>query len=302
MTLILAGAAFIFIALAVDTSFYNSPATISWRQVLLKPVVTPVNNLFYNTSTINLAQHGLHPFYQHLVANLPQLLGPAFPLIFLYPRRTSRLYAAACGTFVLSCFPHQEARFLMPAVPLILSSVRLPRSKAILRAWIALWIAFNAAMGIFMGAYHQGGVVPAQMYLGRQHNVSSAFYWRTYNPPIWLLDGNATAIEVHNLMGTPVEDLTRQLIADAPCAGRTWKDRIGMQERNTVLAAPFSATELDKYTQGDASLELRLTEVWRHRQHLNLDDLDIPAEGVWGTLQRVIGRRGLVIWKVEKRC
>ena len=43
-------------------------------------------------------------------------------------------------------------------------------------------------------------------------------------------------------------------------------------------------------------------EIWRYHQHLNLDDLDIGKEGVWGTLGRVIGRRGLVVWKIRRLC
>lgn len=158
-------------------------------------------------------------------------------------------------------------------------------------------------MGVLMGSYHQGGVVPAQLYLGQQHNVTTAVYWKTYSPPVWLLDGNATAIQVHNLMGADPEDLTRHLLADAQCiGGQSWRLRAGVNEKTTVLAAPWSATFLDKYTEAGSGAELQLTEIWRYNKHLNLDDLDIPGEGIAGTLQRVVGRRGLVIWKVEKRC
>ena len=43
-------------------------------------------------------------------------------------------------------------------------------------------------------------------------------------------------------------------------------------------------------------------EIWRYGRHLNLDDLDIGEDGVWATLGRVVGRRGLVIWKVRRVC
>lgn len=43
-------------------------------------------------------------------------------------------------------------------------------------------------------------------------------------------------------------------------------------------------------------------EIWRYDQHLNLDDLDVGEEGVISTLKRVVGRRGLVIWKLRKIC
>src|SRR6202000_3078251 len=104
------------------------------------PLKTPFNNLLYKTQTSNLAAHGLHPHYQHLVANLPQLLGPALILVIAsaYPFNlrilkstftNNRLASAAMGTIFLSLIPHQEARFLLPTVPLILTSVRIPSSK-----------------------------------------------------------------------------------------------------------------------------------------------------------------------------
>jgi phosphatidylinositol glycan class Z len=42
--------------------------------------------------------------------------------------------------------------------------------------------------------------------------------------------------------------------------------------------------------------------VWRHRQHLNLDDLDFGDDGFWNTIKRVIGRRGLGAWRVTRNC
>jgi phosphatidylinositol glycan class Z len=39
-------------------------------------VITPLNNLLYNLNVDNLAQHGIHPRYTHLIINLPMLYGP----------------------------------------------------------------------------------------------------------------------------------------------------------------------------------------------------------------------------------
>ena len=38
-------------------------------------IITPLNNLLYNSSYDNLAQHGIHPYYTHILINLPQILG-----------------------------------------------------------------------------------------------------------------------------------------------------------------------------------------------------------------------------------
>ncbi|KAJ2748503.1 alpha 1,2 mannosyltransferase [Coemansia pectinata] len=69
------------------------------------------------------------------------------------------------GLALLSAAPHQEARFLLPALPgLAISTWRqvhlAPRSF-----WYA-WIIFNAALFVVFGAMHQAGVVPVVAYLG----------------------------------------------------------------------------------------------------------------------------------------
>lgn len=188
----------------------------------------------------------------------------------------------------------------MPAVPLILSSIRLP--KRYVRTWIGAWLTFNVVFGVLMGVYHQGGVVPAQIFLSKQENIKRAYYWKTYSPPIWLVNGNATGTEIVNLMGAPGEDVTKILSAKAPCMKHRGLGPNLHAPGSIVLAAPNSVTFLDPILTGDTRSDLRLTEIWSHRKHLNLDDLDIAEEGVLGTINRVIGRRGLVLWKVERKC
>lgn len=120
-----------FLAICVDTASYT-PGEFTFSSVFSNPVVTPLNNFVYNSDSANLAQHGIHPRYQHFLVNLPQLLGPAFPLLFFLRRShiTPSLVSALSGVALLSIFPHQEARFLLPAIPLILSSIRLPSTSS----------------------------------------------------------------------------------------------------------------------------------------------------------------------------
>lgn len=86
-------------------------------------VIAPYNNLWYNSSYNNLAQHGIHGRYTHFLVNLPQILGPA-GIWFLVRRFKSRNwltipFMSALGlTLFLSFIPHQEMRFLMPTIPL----------------------------------------------------------------------------------------------------------------------------------------------------------------------------------------
>jgi phosphatidylinositol glycan class Z len=290
------------IAVYADTAFYSSGAT-TMSSIFYRPVITPLNNLRYNFSTSNLAKHGLHPYYQHLVVNLPQLLGPAYPLLFLLPHLSLRLASAVSGVLVLSLFQHQEARFLIPTIPLILSSIELPRKHA--RYWIGAWIGFNSIFGIIMGLYHQGGVIPAQIFLSTREDAAKAFWWRTYSPPIWLLDHKNKDFITRDLMGMKPESMLTELQR----ATFSQCDKRGSEnvEKDVVyLIAPKSSTWLDTYTnptEEDAKFHpLYFEQVWQHRRHLNLDDLDIGEDGVWRTLRRVIGRRGLVIWKVTRNC
>jgi phosphatidylinositol glycan class Z len=291
-------------AIAMDTAFYRSGSPLI--ETLFKaPVITPFNNLLYNVATSNLAQHGLHPIYQHVAVNLPQLLGPAFLLIFINCfYTTTRLVGAIIGTLILSIFPHQEARFLIPAVPLILSSVKLPKHGTNL--FFAAWIIFNSIFGLLMGTYHQGGVVPMQLHIEGMQNVRHVYWWKSYSPPLWLLDGKINEMETTDLMGMQKESMIQELLKSVSCSVKQ-DDRAGI-----YLVAPFSATYLDRFALPSDSLEkvtqppkfgeLYLEERWRHSKHLNLDDLDFGDDGFMPTLRRVVGRRGLVLWEVSVRC
>jgi phosphatidylinositol glycan class Z len=287
-------------AVLLDTSYYR-PNDNLLRTVVKTPIITPLNNLLYNVATSNLALHGLHPIYQHAAVNLPQLLGPAYLLIFTNRfHKTMRIVAAVCGTLILSVFPHQEARFLIPAVPLVLSSVKLP--KKFTRLFIGAWIIFNVFFGFLMGTFHQGGVVPMQIHITSQEGIRQAFWWKSYSPPIWLLDGKADSIETTDLMGMQKEAMVQELLASVNCKV---KDKTGV-----YLVAPNSAIYLDKFVRlqnASSSSEPRyhdiyLEERWRYSKHLNLDDIDFGEDGVWPTLKRVVGRRGLVLWEVGIRC
>ncbi|KAM4054762.1 alg9-like mannosyltransferase family protein [Hirsutella rhossiliensis] len=291
------------VAIALDTAFYTS-GPLTWARLIAQPVITPLNNFHYNSATENLAQHGLHPWYQHLLGNIPQLLGPATVLLLTQPHLSIRLYSAISGLVVLSLFQHQEARFLLPTVPLILSSVQLPKNSTVLRIWAVAWVIFNLFLGVLMGIYHQGGVVPGQVFMSSQPDATQAIWWKTYTPPIWLLNGKNEVLQTRDVMGIKGEALLEQLTELATCD--TPADRRSQEYRKekngTYLIAPASATWLDPYLPNKGLQGLRFREVWRYRQHLNLDDLDFEDDGIWNTISRVVGRRGLIAWRVTKSC
>jgi phosphatidylinositol glycan class Z len=295
-----AGLTTLFFAIAMDTEFYTSEP-LHIRQLYNEAIITPWNNLVYNLDETNLAQHGLHPFWQHAVANLPQLIGPALPLVLLSSRKFTLFWSGVIGIAVLSCFRHQEPRFLLPAVPLLLSSIRLPLRNA--RVWIGAWAVFNVLGGILFGRYHQGGIVPAQAYIGAEYDgalagTTDVVWWKTYSPPRWLLGEVNANVTTTDLMGTSGDQMLQYFRGIAPCSGDI------ASGRGVLLVAPLSATFLDSCLDQSSSSpsDIRLKEVWRHRRHIGLDDLDFGDDGVWPTLKRVIGRRGLGIWEVEKKC
>ncbi|OCF75179.1 hypothetical protein I204_04030 [Kwoniella mangroviensis CBS 8886] len=277
------------IAILVDTVCYTGSI---WGD--LNPIITPLNNFLYNSNTTNLAQHGLHPRYFHLLVNIPQSIGPTILLILLqlpfsfrsplFSELRWNLITALFAVIVLSLLPHQEARFLIPIVPLILSCIRLPTGKKSRKMWLVMWMIFNGYMGIFMGVYHQGGVFPIQMHIPQMLEQGNVYWWKTYSPPAWLLGdkgGNTNSTTIRVFEGDIIDPI-RQSATATP----------------TYLVAPYSATSLDRYVNmGDE--RVRLEEMWRYDRHLNLDDLDFEVDGVWGTVGRVWGRRGLILWKVH---
>ncbi|OAL50990.1 GPI mannosyltransferase 4 [Pyrenochaeta sp. DS3sAY3a] len=291
-----------FVAISVDTAFY-SPGDFTFSNVFNGAVITPLNNFLYNSDSANLAQHGIHPRYQHFLVNLPQLLGPAFPLLFLLRRANLSpiLVSALSGIALLSIFPHQEARFLIPAIPLILSSIRLPGPR-FRKTWISIWIVFNVALGTLMGVYHQGGIVPVQMHIAKTNEVvTHAFWWKTYSPPTWLLNGKNEELTTIDLMGIPGDEMLEKLKAVLPPC-RTRKPP-HIEGRGAVyLVAPRSAYFLKPFQENSKWEEISLEEVWTYRRHLNLDDMDFADDGFWKTMGRVVGDRGLVVWRVTRNC
>ncbi|GMM58745.1 glycosylphosphatidylinositol-alpha 1,2 mannosyltransferase [Maudiozyma humilis] len=180
-TFIVWGAFLTAVFIKIDTEIFQSPHY----------VFAPLNNLLYNMSVSNLAEHGLHKRYTHLLINLPQLAGPA--IIYLFPTspRQATEYIqclpwlttlSALG--LLSLFPHQELRFLIPVLPCICMLMSHHSSRMIFRAWVI----FNVAMGIMLGLLHQAGIISTitngQFY--KQSDVGVHIWWKTYSPPTWM--------------------------------------------------------------------------------------------------------------------
>jgi phosphatidylinositol glycan class Z len=155
---------------------------------------------------------------------------------------------------------------------------------------------------MLMGVYHQGGVVPTQVFLSKQPGATQAVWWKTYSPPVWLLNGKNEVLTTHDIMGMKGPSMLREIGALATCHKPSENQTAYLaEEEGTYLIAPMSATFLDKYVQNEGP-GLHFQEVWRYKNHLNLDDLDFGDDGFWYTLKRVIGRRGIATWRVTKDC
>lgn len=165
-------------------------------------------------------------------------------------------------------------------------------------------MGFNVILGLLMGTYHQAGIVPAQVFMSKQPDATQAIWWKTYMPPIWLLNGKNAVLKTKDVAGMEgpilLEELERIATCDTPADRRNLEY---LKEPNgTYLIAPLSTTWLDPYLNNKGLDGLRFREVWRHRRHLNLDDLDWGEDGFWPTIKRVVGRRGLAAWRVTKSC
>ncbi|GLH15014.1 GPI mannosyltransferase 4 [Gryllus bimaculatus] len=237
LTFVLAALPAVVLFILIDSFYYGylTKAEIGHLEVSLNNfVVTPLNFLRYNSNSQNLAQHGLHPRYLHFLVNLPLLynvLGILSLLAFLrmvykgvhkqwsdLPRIQSIIGLMTASFIlpvgVLSMFPHQEARFLIPVtVPIIFLHSQRIRHSSTTERWtergksakvffmrssngnimLTLWYLFNIVLTVFYGFLHQGGVYPLMDHFNQEmqtkprlmtiHVVTS----HTYSLPLSLL-------------------------------------------------------------------------------------------------------------------
>ncbi|XP_071650491.1 GPI mannosyltransferase 4 [Temnothorax longispinosus] len=169
-------------------------------------VVTPVNFLKYNANTKNLESHGLHPHFLHFLVNIPllfnvlgviglltvaKMIHSGLKAQWLHLPRLQSIVGLMTFTFIipvalLSVFPHQEPRFIIPVLfPLVfLYAPELSQvpSLDIVRRYVnddgnsetcspveptkhksrklMLWYISNLLLAFFYAFAHQGGVLP----------------------------------------------------------------------------------------------------------------------------------------------
>ncbi|TFK82885.1 glycosyltransferase family 22 protein [Polyporus arcularius HHB13444] len=300
-----------------DSTYFVFPSRESMFEL------TPLNFLRYNLLPANLAEHGLHPRWLHLVVNLPMIATPGLLLYVFWsewdytnPRTAERPHEKRMdraragimetlqrvlhwvrwsGTTLLSIQPHQEPRFLIPLltpmIALVLNHGRIMRAG---RWFWSVWIVSNVALAILFGMLHQGGVVPSLfrvhdiIYGERTPTFDQRFYvvyWKTYMPPRHLL-----AIPQAHVDTKAVRVFD---VAGAPADGVARALSIpGMiPNSTTLLVAPFHAVR-----SFDARAQECLTLRNRVFPHLDLDHIAEAVEVGWKD------GLSLGIWEVDSVC
>ena len=230
----------------VDTLYYNQNGfqifqnLINYRfeELFRSLVITPLNFAIYNTKTSNLANHGLHPPYFHVLVSVPMafsLLGLFAYFDFFQKTKQSikwlfkpttkpvlNVFEGLCLlTFIIpllgfSLIPHQEPRFLIPCVvPLCY----LYANRLISRKYLFIvWIVVNIILMIFYAFIHQSGVIRGVLDLNQiidrsgQKSIDIIFC-RHYLPPRHLLNipKNTPNIRIHDLSVLGLTDLDAKL-------------------------------------------------------------------------------------------
>lgn len=196
----------------LDTwSFNLNQSNISYPYVL-----APWNNLKYNLETSNLKLHGLHPRYTHILVNMPQILGPGLYLVYTEIKKHKFNQLNSCNLpllsiisalFILSIFPHQELRFLVPLTPLIF----LAFNNVPCKRWVSIWLLYNIIMAMILGCFHQSGVIKMMMYYQQNKERTTDFgvhvWWKTYMPPTWMYMNSNITVSTTKLINGTIETL-----------------------------------------------------------------------------------------------
>lgn len=244
-------------------------------------VIAPWNHLKFNSQEANLAEHGLHSRWTHLLVNLPQLLGPG--LLLVWPQWSELPIQAAVGALaMLSWAPHQEARFLLPLVPLLATQMDLTQFRLRLRPWLlGIWLAFNVFGGVLMGVMHQAGVIPAQVYLRDVPQPATVVWWKTYTPPLWVTGLQSSEVAFAELSDRGVQLNELLQIAHNRPAPLTEIDLLGASE--AILAETVAVAEPPVYVVAPLANapEWLGKPIWTEHWHVSLEHIDWSNPSSW---------------------
>ncbi|KAF0751739.1 GPI mannosyltransferase 4 [Aphis craccivora] len=200
----------IFMFILID-SFYFEHITENEASL----VITPLNFIYYNIQPSNLAEHGIHFRMTHTIINMP-LLFNVLSLLFLgrlqfnsfikiilkhhyhllpniYEVKTLMMANVFIPLILLSIFPHQEPRFLLPLLlPIVFSTCKYFSSHSMknFKHILPVWCFSNIIGFIFYGYMHQAGITPMISHLFQEIKDATNTYVinsHTYSIPVGLL-------------------------------------------------------------------------------------------------------------------
>ena len=254
--------------------------------------VTPLNFVLYNTQFGNLAEHGIHPRFTHFIVNLPLLFSVLsiyffcdvyrwcmtaiglcdWKFVSMYWQQLVLLLCCIVPVILLSLFPHQEPRFLIPLLP-IFAAAYAPKITAS-RGMMVLWVVANMFGCLFYGCIHQAGVVPCLGHLQQSQSTGvdrHVVFWHTYTAPQHLLllprkssqtqDAFDTgAPPLVSLEGNSVEDLMHHLVhINSSQSSQRW------EKPEVMVAAPSSEHHYLVCIAAEAGIQLDLNQsFWPH--------------------------------------
>lgn len=261
-------------------------------------VIAPWNNLQYNLDISNLQMHGLHHKYTHLLINLPQLLGPLLILILttlkyrkfrdLLQRLPSLSIISALA--ILSFFPHQELRFLIPLLPLIFITFHDIHSKL----WLRIWLSFNITLAIIMGCFHQSGIIRVIAHYQHQDHLELGvhIWWKTYMPPTWMyLNENLTVsttkivnttemVDFNNLQNVTHEHIIDLKGCDSSLLDLTLSQMLDEIDEVTLIVPTSMRTKLFTLKSNYTVIEDFHTFAHLDLDHFNINDLTTFIPGI----------------------
>ncbi|KAL7284770.1 hypothetical protein ACG7TL_002077 [Trametes sanguinea] len=245
--------------------------------------LTPLNFLRYNMLPSNLAEHGLHPRWLHLVVNLPMIATPGLLYYVLWSEFDVFTSRSGEEEQKKPGVPHQEPRFLTPLlVPMIAMAVNNGRILRAGRSFMIFWVVANSVLAVLFGVLHQGGVVPSLFRIhdmiyrtpdGTDPRDFRIVFWKTYMPPRHLLAVPQSDIDSHKVSISDLAGASANSAIDAllvPPASSS------LRPLSTLLVVPFhSVNDLIERIPGC------LSERERVFPHLDLDHIAEAVRVGW---------------------
>ncbi len=296
-----------------SVEIYENIMNYRFEELLKSLVITPLNFVKYNLNPSNLANHGLHPPYFHMLVSVPlafSLLG-IFAYIHVFKILKETLISIKNKTqqplmnvfeaimilsFVVpllafSLIPHQEPRFLIPSlIPLcFLYGNRIFQTKF----YFSLWLLINLVLIALYGFIHQSGVTKGLFSIHQiiQQNNDKPLdfvFSRTYLPPRHLLNIPNSSKNIH------IHDLS---ILEFPNSLDNKINEIKTENRdNFYLLIPSCLTSQlrDLFIKHNLKFEL----IKQLFPHFTFEDLETSLKIVTTSLNSFRNAFSINLWKV----